>query len=78
MSRRRERAQAPAPRASVAAKPVAAAAPRPVAPPLARSARIPGIDALRGAAILLMFVYHFCFDLRYFRVIASDFERDPF
>jgi len=25
-----------------------------------------------------MFVYHFAFDLRYYRVIAADFENDPF
>ena len=25
-----------------------------------------------------MIAYHFCFDLRYFRIIASDFEHDPF
>ena len=36
------------------------------------------IDALRGVAICLMVVYHFCFDLRYFRVIAANFEGDPF
>ena len=36
------------------------------------------IDALRGAAIALMIVYHFCFDLRFYRVIDADFEHDPF
>jgi uncharacterized membrane protein len=41
-------------------------------------ARITAIDALRGGALCLMFVYHFSFDLRYYRVIASDFEHDPF
>ena len=41
-------------------------------------ARIAAIDALRGGALCLMFVYHFSFDLRYYRVIASDFEHDPF
>jgi uncharacterized membrane protein len=40
--------------------------------------RIAAIDALRGGALCLMFVYHFSFDLRYYRVIASDFEHDPF
>ncbi len=37
-----------------------------------------GVDALRGAAICLMIVYHFSFDLRYYHVIGADFERDPF
>jgi uncharacterized membrane protein len=68
MSRHRPRHRA----AATAVRPLAAAA----AP--ARGARLAGIDALRGAALCLMFVYHFCFDLRYFRVIAADFERDPF
>jgi len=40
--------------------------------------RIAGIDALRGSALCLMFVYHFCFDLRFYRVTAWDFEHDPF
>ena len=40
--------------------------------------RFAGIDALRGGALCLMFVYHFAFDLRFYRVIAADFEHDPF
>lgn len=36
------------------------------------------IDALRGFAIGLMIVYHFCFDLRFYQVTAADFEHDPF
>ena len=40
--------------------------------------RIAGIDALRGGALCLMFVYHFCFDLRFYRVTSWDFEHDPF
>jgi uncharacterized membrane protein len=40
-------------------------------------ARIEGVDALRGAALVMMFVYHFAFDLRHYRVIAADFEHDP-
>jgi uncharacterized membrane protein len=40
--------------------------------------RLAGIDALRGGALCLMFVYHFAFDLRFYRVIAADFEHDPF
>ena len=35
--------------------------------------RIVGLDALRGVAIVAMIVYHFCFDLRYFRVTRWDF-----
>jgi uncharacterized membrane protein len=35
--------------------------------PALRSRRYPIIDALR-AALLAMFVYHFCFDLNYFGV----------
>ena len=40
--------------------------------------RVAGVDALRGGALCLMFAYHFAFDLRYYRVIAADFEHDPF
>ena len=40
--------------------------------------RSAGIDALRGGALCLMFVYHFAFDLRFYRVIAADFEHDLF
>jgi len=50
------------------------AAPAPPVTPV----RVRGIDTLRGGALCLMFVYHFCFDLRFFRVIAADFEHDPF
>ena len=50
----------------------------PIAPSPTATARVAGIDALRGGAICLMFVYHFAFDLRYFGVIAADFEHDPF
>jgi uncharacterized membrane protein len=39
-------------------------------------ARLPGLDALRGLAIVAMIGYHFCFDLRYFGVTRSDFEHD--
>lgn len=47
----------------------------PVAPaPL----RVPGVDALRGVAILAMVAYHFAFDLRLFGVIAADFENGAF
>lgn len=40
--------------------------------------RVEGVDALRGVAILMMFAYHFAFDLRFYRVTAADFENDPF
>ena len=39
--------------------------------------RVAGLDALRGLAVVAMIVYHFCFDLRYFRVTRWDFEHDP-
>jgi len=41
-------------------------------------ARVPAIDVLRGLAIVAMILYHFAFDLAYFRVTASDFYHDPF
>ncbi|SDB55701.1 Uncharacterized membrane protein [Desulfonatronum thiosulfatophilum] len=40
--------------------------------------RISLLDLFRGSAVLLMLVYHFCFDLRYFGVIRFNFESDPF
>ena len=39
-------------------------------------ARVDGLDALRGAAIVAMILYHFCFDLRHFGVLRADFEHD--
>lgn len=44
----------------------------------ARGMRIQAIDALRGGAICLMLIYHACFDLRYYRLIAADFEHGAF
>jgi len=60
------------------------ARPRPHAPPDAPrreepaldAARVPGLDALRGVAIVAMIAYHFCFDLRYFGLLRADFEHD--
>ncbi|AMO25090.1 hypothetical protein GCM10027034_04630 [Ramlibacter solisilvae] len=40
--------------------------------------RYDSIDALRGAAIVWMTAFHFCFDLNYFGWIRQDFYRDPF
>lgn len=36
------------------------------------------IDALRGSAIGLMIIYHFCFDLNYFGHVQLNFNHDPF
>ena len=36
------------------------------------------IDILRGVAIVLMVLYHFCYDLTYFRLASFDFSHDPF
>jgi len=36
------------------------------------------LDALRGAAIVWMAVFHFCYDLDHFRVIDAQFRTDPF
>ena len=55
---------------------VPAVAPRVVQPPKTRAARIAGLDALRGLAIVAMIAYHFCFDLRYFGIAHWDFEHD--
>ncbi|MEP6943458.1 MAG: heparan-alpha-glucosaminide N-acetyltransferase [Betaproteobacteria bacterium] len=38
--------------------------------------RIPGLDALRGAAICAMIVYHFAFDLNWYGALRADFNRD--
>jgi uncharacterized membrane protein len=43
-----------------------------------RQSRIESVDALRGFAICLMIVYHFCFDLNHFGFLHQDFNYDPF
>jgi uncharacterized membrane protein len=48
------------------------------APARATTKRVDGIDTLRGGALCLMFVYHFAFDLRFYGIIAADFEHDAF
>ena len=40
--------------------------------------RYPSLDVLRGFAILLMFVFHFSFDLNYFGFVSINFLEDPF
>jgi len=40
--------------------------------------RFDRLDALRGFAIAWMAVFHFCFDLAHFKLLATDFYRDPF
>ncbi len=40
--------------------------------------RYPIIDVLRGLAILMMFSYHFSFDLNYFGFLQLDFYHNPF
>jgi len=40
-------------------------------------ARVAAVDVARGLAVIAMIGYHFAYDLRYFGVIATDFEHDP-
>ncbi|WPC67565.1 heparan-alpha-glucosaminide N-acetyltransferase [Rhodoferax ferrireducens] len=40
--------------------------------------RFDTVDALRGLAMVWMAVYHFVFDLNYFKLVTQDFYRDPF
>jgi uncharacterized membrane protein len=45
-----------------------------------RAGRFDRLDAVRGAAIVWMAVFHFCFDLNHFRLLspAQNFYTDPF
>ena len=45
---------------------------------LARGDRYERLDALRGAAIVWMAAFHFCFDLNHFGFIRQNFYSDPF
>jgi uncharacterized membrane protein len=51
--------------------------PKPSSTPGSR-ARYPVVDAVRGLAILLMFIYHFSYDLTLFELVRIDFYSDPF
>ena len=42
------------------------------------SSRYPAVDIARGIAIVMMFVFHFTFDLRFYGVVNIDFIHDPF
>jgi uncharacterized membrane protein len=41
------------------------------------TARLPGLDAARGLAVLAMFAYHFIWDLGYFRYVDPAFPYTP-
>ena len=43
---------------------------------MSRPPRLPLIDALRGFAVAQMIVYHFIYDLNYFRWVALAMNRD--
>ncbi len=43
-----------------------------------RAGRFDRLDAVRGAAIVWMAAFHFCFDLSYFRFTRQNFYADPF
>lgn len=48
------------------------------AQPTHKSPRLAIVDAGRGIALLLMFAYHFSFDLNYYGFIHVDFNHTPF
>ncbi len=47
---------------------------------MSSATRFDRLDALRGAAIVWMALFHFCFDLNYYRLLspAQNFYADPF
>ncbi|UCE89186.1 MAG: DUF1624 domain-containing protein [Pseudomonadota bacterium] len=53
------------------------AAPAAAPDPHGHGTRYLFIDVLRGSAIALMILYHFCFDLDYFGFASFDFNNDP-
>ena len=42
------------------------------------TSRVLLVDAWRGAACLLMIIYHFCYDLNYFKLVHFNFYHHPF
>jgi len=42
-----------------------------------KTKRIDGLDIFRGSAILCMILYHFTYDLNYFRIINIDMNHTP-
>ncbi|MDT8998844.1 heparan-alpha-glucosaminide N-acetyltransferase [Paucibacter sp. APW11] len=49
-----------------------------ISSPVPSAQRQPGLDALRGLAMVWMTVYHFCFDLQQFHYLRANFYEDPF
>ncbi len=80
MSRRpRSRARSkPGPARTKAGPGIASPAAKTVTDTREPQRRIDAVDALRGAAICLMILYHGAFDLNWFRIISADFNHDLF
>lgn len=47
-------------------------------PALEQNSRLDVVDALRGAAIVWMTLFHFCFDLNHYGLLQQNFYTDPF
>jgi uncharacterized membrane protein len=47
-------------------------------PKMQEKARFPLVDQLRGVAVVLMIIYHFSYNLNYFKFIKVELFRDPF